>query len=179
MWKRVFSLLLAIVLVGLTSCAGSIAGSLKRYVDTQDGYEFFYPNGWVPVKVSQVDVAFRDLIEPTENVSVIMSPVPEGKTLTELGTPGEVGYKLQTNAIAPPDSNRKAELVSAESREVNGNTYYTLEYLVSLPGQQRHNLASVVVSRGQLFTVNASTTEARWEKAEPLLRATIASFRAY
>jgi len=58
-------------------------------------------------------------IETSENVSVVVSPVPEGKPY-ELGTPGEVGYKLGKNAIAP-DSNREAELVNAEAREKTPN----------------------------------------------------------
>jgi len=46
----------------------------------------FYPNGWLPVKVSNgPDVVFHDLIETTENVSVVVSSVPQGKTLAELG----------------------------------------------------------------------------------------------
>jgi len=44
------------------------------------------------------DVVFHDLIETTENVSVVFSPVPQGKTLAELDA-GEVGYKL-SKAIA-------------------------------------------------------------------------------
>jgi len=45
-----------------------------------------YPNGWLPVKVSNgPDVVFHDLIETTENVSVVVSSV-QGKTLAELGT---------------------------------------------------------------------------------------------
>jgi photosystem II oxygen-evolving enhancer protein 2 len=178
MLKRIAAVLLVVlVALSLTGCVAAGAG-LKSYVDSTDGYQFLYPNGWLPVKVSDgPDVVFHDLIEATENVSVVISPVPEGKTLAEIGTPGEVGYKLAKSALAPPDSGRKAELVNAEAREKNAKKYYLLEYAIKLPNQQeRHNLASVAVSRGKLFTFNASTPEKRWHKVQKVFKQAVNSF---
>lgn len=181
MLKRIATLLL--VVLSLSMCGGGAAhaiGGLKSYVDTTDGYQFLYPNGWVQVKVKGgPDVVFHDFIEPTENVSVVISPVPDNKALADLGTPGEVGYKLSKSAIAPPESGREAELVNAETREVKGKTYYNLEYAVTLPNQKRHNLATVVISRGKLFTFNASTTEKRWSRMKQTLQNVVNSFTAY
>jgi photosystem II oxygen-evolving enhancer protein 2 len=180
MLKRIAVILLVVLSLSLQSCVSAAAG-LKGYVDSYDGYEFLYPNGWIPVKVEGgPDVVFHDLIQETENVSVVISPVPEGKTLEELGTPSEVGYRLSKNAIAPPDSGREAELINAESRQVGDETYYLLEYAVKLPDQQeRHNLASVVVRRGQLFTLNLSATEQRWSKMKDLFQDVVSSFSVY
>jgi photosystem II oxygen-evolving enhancer protein 2 len=120
MLKRIAATLLVVLCFTLTSCV-SIATGLKSYVDTGDGYQFLYPNGWLPIAVSNgPDVVFRDLIQQTENVSVVISPVGN-KTLADLGTPTDVGYKLSKTAIAPPDSGREAELVNAESRESRSN----------------------------------------------------------
>ncbi|MDP8964818.1 MAG: photosystem II reaction center PsbP family protein [Cyanobacteriota bacterium] len=179
MLKTVAAVLLLVLSLGLHGCATGVSG-LKSYVDTGDGYEFLYPNGWQPVKVTNgPDVVFHDIIERSENVSVVLSSVPEGKTLADLGTPGEVGYQLQKNAIAPPDSGRKAELVNAEARQSGDKTYYLLEYSVKLPNQQRHNLASVAVSRGKLYTLNASTTEKRWGKLRDVFEQVAKSFSVY
>lgn len=177
MLKKIAAIILVVLCLSLTSCATAVSG-LKNYVDSTDGYEFFYPNGWLPVKVSDgPDVVLHDLIETSENVSVVISPVTEGKTLAELGTPGEVGYKLGKSAIAPADSGREAELVAAGQLERDGKTYYLLEYAVKLPNQQqRHNLASVAVSRGKLFTFNASTPERRWQKVHNVFEAMAKSF---
>jgi photosystem II oxygen-evolving enhancer protein 2 len=181
MWKRIAFILLLVFSFSLSHSDVAIAAGLKSYVDTTDGYEFSYPNGWVQVKVADgPDVVFHDIIEPSENVSVVISPVPDGKTLKELGTPGEVGYKLGKNALAPEGSGREAELVNAQERESKGITYYKLEYLVKLPGnQQRHNLANVAVSRGKLFTFNASVTEKRWHRVQRLMEEAINSFSVY
>lgn len=177
MLKRIAAILLVVLSLSLSGCASAVSG-LKSYVDSTDGYEFFYPNGWLPVKVLDgPDVVLHDLIETTENVSVVISPVPEGKTLAELGTPGEIGYKLGKSAIAPADSGREAELVAAGELQRLGKTYYLLEYAVKLPsGQQRHNLASVAISRGKLFTFNASTPEQRWQKVHNVFEAVVKSF---
>lgn len=179
MLKRLSMLLVLVLSLSLFSCSASVAlGGLKSYVDAGDGYQFLYPIGWIPVQVtSGPDVVFRDLIEETENVSVVINPVSGDKTLQALGSPGEVGYQLGKNAIAPAGSGRQAELVSAESEESpDGKTYYILEYAVKLPNQQRHNLASVVVNRDKLYTFNVSTTEKRWPKIKPVFEQMIHSF---
>lgn len=180
MLKRIAAILVLAFSLILTSCAVTATEGLKSHVDTTDGYEFLYPNGWVAVNVSNgPDVVYHDLIETTENVSVVISPVSEGKTLTQLGNPSEVGYKLSKNAIAPPGSNREAELINAESLEKGSKTYYILEYAVKLPNQNRHNLASVAVSRGKLFTLNLSTREDRWEKQSQKFKTVVDTFSVY
>ncbi|BAZ52734.1 photosystem II reaction center PsbP family protein [Nostoc ellipsosporum NOK] len=181
MWKRIVFILLLVLSVSLSNPGVAAAAGFKSFVDTTDGYEFLYPNGWLQVKVANgPDVVFHDLIEVSENVSVVISPVPDGKTLAELGAPTEVGYKLGKAALAPPDSGRTAELVNALERESKGKTYYILEYLVKLPNQQqRHNIASVAVSRGKLFTFNASIPEKRWQRVKRTMEDVVNSFSVY
>ncbi|NET31792.1 MAG: photosystem II oxygen evolving complex protein PsbP [Cyanothece sp. SIO1E1] len=179
MLKRIMTLLLIVCVLSLQSCV-SAANGLQSYVDTYDGYEFAYPNGWLPVKVTNgPDVVFRDLVNETENVSVVISPVPEGKTLEDLGTPTEVGYQLSKSITAASDSERNVELLNATAKKTDTETYYILEYGVKLANQARHNLASTVVRRGKLFTFNASTTERRWSKVKELLEIAVNSFSVY
>lgn len=178
MLKRIAAIVLVILSLSLQSCVSAAAG-LKSYVDAYKGYEFAYPNGWVEIKVPDgPDIVFHDFVEPSENVSVMIGDVPDGKTLDDLGTPSEVGQRLAQQTISNLE-NRQAELVSAQSRQVDSNTYYLLEYVVTLPDQVRHNLASVVVRRGKLFTFNASTTESRWHKMSDKFRQVVNSFSVY
>jgi photosystem II oxygen-evolving enhancer protein 2 len=179
MLKRILALLLIVFSLGLQACTSvSPTSGLNKFVDTTDGYRFLYPNGWVPVKVSGgVDVVFHDIIHQSENVSVVINPTSGQKTLQDLGTPSEVGYKLGKSAIAPPDSGREAELINAEEIESAEKTYYLLEYAVKVNGQIRHNVASVGIGRGKLYTMNASTTDDRWEKMKPVLEQTVRSLR--
>ena len=181
MWKKIALILLLVLSFSLSNSDVAAAAGLRSFADTADGYQFLYPNGWVQVKVANgPDVIFHDLIEISENVSVVISPVPEGKTLPELGTPTEVGYRLGKAALAPPDSGRTAELVNAGQKEVDGKIYYLLEYEVKLPNQQeRHNIASVAVSRGKVFTFNASVPEKRWRKLQRVIDSVVNSFTVY
>lgn len=181
MLKRIVALLLVVFSLSLQGCSVAAGGGFKSFVDSLDGYQFLYPNGWLQVKVSSgADVVFHDIIQQTENVSVVINPIAsDSKSLSDLGTPGEVGYKLSKSAIAPTGSGREAELVNAESREIGDKTYYWLEYAVKVGDQKRHNLASVAVSRGKLYTFNASTTEERWAKMQDVLKQTVASFSVY
>ena len=176
-------LLITLCLISLTtlisSCSAGVTG-LQSYVNTAQGYEFLYPNGWLPVTVKDasagVDLVYRDLVERTENLSVIISEVPEGKTLEDLGSPTDVGYRF-LKAVDKPDSNRETDFISAEAREGKNNTYYILEYEVEKPNEPtRHNIASVAVSRGKLFTFNLSTTDKRWSKVKDTFEIAAKSF---
>lgn len=181
MLKRLATVLLIVLALTLQSCVGGVAGAFQTYANQYAGYEFVYPTGWVEVQVpGAADVVFHDIIHETENVSVVISDVPEGKSLEDLGTPTEVGYKLSKsfNAIAGDES--EVELVNAQRIDtVDNKTYYILEYVADLPSGVRHNFASAIVRRGKLFTFNASTLEDRWDKVKDLMKQSVASFKVY
>lgn len=183
MFKSLRIILLSLLCCSLISCSTGLA-SLQSYVDSRDGYQFLYPNGWVEVNVKNasegVDVVFRDLIERTENLSVIISDVPANQSLTDLGTPTEVGYRFLQKINQTPNLNREADLINAQGKEVAGKTYYVLEYQVKLPNnEERHNIASVSISRGKLFTFNLSTLQGRWSKVKSLFETAVNSFSVY
>lgn len=180
MLKRLAALVLIILTFSLQGCV-STGGNLLSYANQYEGYEFRYPNGWTEVSVpGAADVVFHDIIQETENVSVVISEVPPGKTLESLGDPTEVGYKLSKSITAMADDSRDVELISAQKIEAPENkAYYILEYVADLPSGVRHNLASVIVRRDKLFTFNASTREERWAKVKDLMKQTVASFNVY
>ncbi len=187
MLQRCFPIIAAALISLLLAACTNGVGNLNTYVDASDGYQFAYPNGWVQVEVRDasegVDVVFRDIIERSENVSVIISDVPSGKRLQDLGTPTEVGYRFlkATNSgekRSETRPERDVEFISAAEHRQGEQTYYELEYEVGFPDRsRRHNLASVVVSHGRLFTFNVSTSQARWEQVEPMFRAIAQSFQ--
>jgi photosystem II oxygen-evolving enhancer protein 2 len=174
---KCFTVIVLLVLsLTLQSCVG-LGGGLKAYVDALDGYRFLYPNGWLEMKVTDgPDVVFRDLIEETENVSVVLSQLDGKKTLADLGDASAVGLRIAQKILAPTGSNREAELLSANERQVGNKTYYDLEYLIKVGDRVRHHLASVAVSRGKLYTLNISAPAQRWENVETLFRKVESSF---
>ncbi|WP_080808167.1 photosystem II reaction center PsbP [Halomicronema hongdechloris] len=179
MLKRIAILFGIVLTIGLQGCF-SFGTGLQSYTDSYAGYEFLYPTGWVEVDVSgAANVVFHDIIHETENVSVVTSPVPEGRTLADLGSPTDVGYKLSKSINALAEGDRDVTLVNAQKIDSGDKTYYILEYVADLPTGKRHNLASAIVRRGKLFTFNASTSENRWDKVEDLLKQSVGSFKVY
>lgn len=183
MLKAIVALLILMFSLTLSGCVSDVGG-LQSYVSPSSGYQFLYPNGWIPVDVKNasegVDLVYRDLIERSENLSVIISDVPEGKDLSELGNPSDVGYRFFKAVNSDPNVNRNAELIRADSRDENGQTYYILEYQVKLPDNtERHDIASVAVSRGKLYTFNLSTPQQRWDKVKDLFEVAVNSFSVY
>ncbi|MEM6835731.1 MAG: photosystem II reaction center PsbP [Cyanobacteria bacterium P01_C01_bin.120] len=176
MLKRLTAALIVVTALVLQGCINTAAG-LQAYTDTYDGYRFLYPTGWTEVKVSgNADVVFHDIVNETENISVVISDVPEDQTLKDLGSPTEVGYKLSKSINAMAGDDRDVELANAVEIDRDGQPYYILEYIADLPSGVRHNIASVVVRRNKLFTFNASTVESRWEKVSDMMKQSVASF---
>ena len=153
----------------LGACAAGPTAGLQSYQSPDGRFAFLYPTGWSQVQVSNGPrVVFHDLIHSDETVSLMVNTVDENNDLTELGSAVAVGERLRREVIATAGSGRTAELVEAGEREVNGHTFYDLEYAVHLEDRDRHELATVVVDRGRLYTLATSTNEERWPKVQDL-----------
>jgi photosystem II oxygen-evolving enhancer protein 2 len=167
------ALLLAVV---LSACSAAAAG-LNSYQSPDGRYAFLYPTGWTRVQVGGgPQVVFHDLINSDETLSLVISEVNPTNDLEQLGSAVAVGEQLRRTVIAPEGSGRQAELVQADERQSDGRTFYDLEYAVHLDDRDRHELATVVVDRGRLYTFAASTNEIRWGKVKDLFRQVVTSF---
>ena len=165
-----------LLLGGLSGCSAAAAG-LNSFQSPDGRYAFLYPTGWTRVAVSNgPQVVFHDLINSDETLSLVISEVNATNELESLGSAVAVGEKLGRIVIAPQGSGREAELVEAGEREDGGHTFYDLEYAVHLSDRDRHELATVVVDRGRLYTLAASTNELRWPEVKDLFRNVITSF---
>jgi photosystem II oxygen-evolving enhancer protein 2 len=159
---------LALVFV-LGACAAGPTAGLQSYQSPDGRFAFLYPTGWTQVQVSNGPrVVFHDLIHSDETVSLMVNKVDEQNDLDDLGSAVAVGERLRREVIATVGSGRTAELIEAGEREMNGRTFYDLEYAVHLPDRDRHELATVVVDRGRLYTLATSVNEDRWEKVQDL-----------
>ena len=169
--------LLAVALALVLSACSAAAAGLNSFQSPDGRYAFLYPTGWTRVQVTEgPQVVFHDLINADETLSLVISEVNATNSLDDLGSAVAVGEKLRRVVIAPEGSGREAELVEAGEREDGGRTFYDLEYTVHLNNRDRHELATVVVDRGRLYTFAASTNEARWSKVKPLFHQVISSF---
>jgi len=175
MYQRIFLLLIWVLSVALSGCVSANSG-LLLYSDSKDGYHFLYPNGWqetrTVTKTKGLDVLFHDIIEPSENVSVVIGKLETVKDLHEIGNASDVGLRIQQKIIMG-----KGELLSANEKEVNGKTYYQLEYAVERSnGELRHDLVAVTTGRGKLYTLSVSARAGRWQKVKDLFHRVVDSF---
>ena len=170
------SLLVLLCVLMLSACGGASAG-LNSFKSPDGRYAFLYPTGWTRVAVTGGPaVVFHDLINSDETVSLVVSDVDAEDDLQTLGSAVAVGERLRREVIAPDGSGRDADLIEARERESDGHVFYDLEYAVHLQDRDRHELATVVVDRGRLYTLATSTNEDRWPKVQALFESVISSF---
>nr|YP_009531020.1 photosystem II oxygen evolving complex protein PsbP [Paulinella micropora]APP88548.1 photosystem II oxygen evolving complex protein PsbP [Paulinella micropora]AQX45315.1 Photosystem II oxygen evolving complex protein PsbP [Paulinella micropora]AXY63709.1 photosystem II oxygen evolving complex protein PsbP [Paulinella micropora] len=169
-------LIVTLIILTFTSISVNAAG-LNSYQSPDGKYAFLYPTGWVKTTViGGPQVIFHDIINSDETISLLISDVTPESKLEALGDPTRVGEILQKKVIAPEGSGRKANLVEARQRDVNGYNFYDLEYEINLKDRKRHELATVIVNRGKLYTFAASTNEGRWRKVKSLFEDVVTSF---
>ena len=162
-------LVCGLLVFALGACAAGPTAGLQSYQSPDGRFAFLYPTGWTQVQVSNGPrVVFHDLIHSDETVSLMINNVDDKDALTDLGSAVAVGERLRREVIATAGSGRTAELVEAGEREANGHTFYDLEYAVHLEDRDRHELATVVVDRGRLYTLATSVNEDRWGKVGDL-----------
>ena len=161
----------------LSACGGGLNAGLEAYQSPDGRYGFFYPTGWTRVKVDGgPEIIYHDLINSNETLSLVISDVNKDVELDQLGTPSEVGQTLINKVIAPEGSGRSVKLINANQREDEKHVFYDLEYELNLNEQDRHELATVVIDRGSLYTFAVGTNEERWNKVEKMFKNVIESF---
>ena len=174
-WTKFIALLILVCTLGSCSPAGT--AGLEPFQSNNGRYGFFYPTGWTRISIQGgPEVVFHDLINSDETLSLVVSDVGEDVALENMGTALEVGERLMNELLAPNGGERQAELLEANSRDIDGHSFYDIEYLIHLPDKDRHEIATVVLDRGSLFTFAAGTNEVRWNKVEGLFRRVISSF---
>ena len=86
------------------------------------------------------------------------------------------GERLIGQVSSSEVQGRSVDLIETNERKASGHTFYDLEYKVHLQDRDRHELSTVVVDRGYLYTLATSTDELRWPKVKKLFESVITSF---
>ena len=171
------ALLVLVLMTLLVSCSGVSTAGLNSFQSNDGRYAFLYPTGWTRVSVTGgPQLVFHDLINSDETLSLVVSEVGEDVDLKEIGSPEAVGERLMKEVIAPEGTGRNVDLIATNSRETSDHLFYDLEYVVHLEDKDRHELATVVLDRGYLYTFAAGTNELRWNKVNNLFEKVIVSF---
>ncbi len=166
--------LLAIALVlTLGACSTGGAAGLEPFKSQDGRYGFLFPTGWTRVAVDNgPEVVYHDLINSDETLSLVISKLENEVDLDDLGGADAVGERL----FGEKNSNNPIQLINSSEREVDERKFYDLEYSVDLENNSRHEIATVVVDRGYLYTLAASTSEQRWSKMNDTFKRVVSSF---
>jgi len=165
---------LAIALVlTLGACSTGGASGLEPFKSQDGRYGFLFPTGWTRVAVDNgPEVVYNDLINSDETLSLVISKLENEVDLDDLGGADAVGERL----FGENDSKNPIQLIEAKEREVDERKFYDLEYSVDLEEKSRLEIATVVVERGYLYTLAASTSEQRWSKMQDTFKRVVSSF---
>eukprot|EP00559_Dactyliosolen_fragilissimus_P006678 CAMPEP_0184868486 /NCGR_PEP_ID=MMETSP0580-20130426/30595_1 /TAXON_ID=1118495 /ORGANISM="Dactyliosolen fragilissimus" /LENGTH=220 /DNA_ID=CAMNT_0027369413 /DNA_START=91 /DNA_END=753 /DNA_ORIENTATION=+ len=146
-----------------------MGGLLERYQDGPRGVSLLVPSGWNKFEgeVGAYDLKWQDLVDQKENIKISSTPVKSTTTsISALGTDVQaIGENLA--------SKRDAKLVQASERLTDAILFYDFEFAIN---DGTHQLLSLSVSKGKIWSLDASTTEKRWAKREELYKNVIGSF---
>jgi hypothetical protein len=150
--QALLSLPLALVPVPAAPAPAAPALDLEQYRDAAGGFALLRPSAWARDRI--VDgrrfardsggggpgVAFEDVLDPTQNISVLARPVGGARQLADIGPPAGFGRKMcQAIQGGPAGSVRSARMVRAFARDGGsgdaGDVYYEVEYLVVRPAR--------------------------------------------
>tara|TARA_Y100001968_G_C19291036_1_gene684238 strand:+ start:55 stop:600 length:546 start_codon:yes stop_codon:yes gene_type:complete len=168
-----FKSLLAIALVlTLGACSTGGSSGLEPFKSQDGRYGFLFPTGWTRVSVDNgPEVVYHDLINSDETLSLVISKLENDVNLNDLGGADAVGERL----FGKKNSENPIQLIEANEREVSDRVFYDLEYSVESEEKGRHEYATVVVDRGYLFTLAASSSEQRWSKMKDIYKRVVTS----
>ncbi len=168
--KSLFALALVLT---LGACSTGGASGLEPFKSQDGRYGFLFPTGWTRVTVdSGPEVVYHDLINSDETLSLVISPLENEIDLDDLGGADAVGEKLFGENV----SNNSINLIETNERKVDDHKFYDFEYAVDLDDKSRHEFATVVVDRGYLYTLAATSSERRWSKMQDIYRRVVTSF---
>lgn len=146
-----------------------MGGLLERYQDSTRGISILAPSGWNKFEgeVGAYDLKWQDLVDPKENVKISSTPVKS--TTTSISALGTDIQAIGENLAAK----RNAKLIRAEERLTEGILFYIFEFAI---GDGTHQLLSLSVNKGKIWSVDANTTEKRWSKRQEMYYNVIGSF---
>ncbi|CAK9308777.1 unnamed protein product [Citrullus colocynthis] len=154
--------------------AEEIPKNYRAFVDSTDGYSYYYPSDWREFDFRAHDSAFKDRYLQLQNVRVKFIPT-EKKDIHEEGPLDEVVNFLVKHRYAAP--NQKATIYDMKERTIDGRNYYTFEYKLSSRAFSRTSFATIAIANGRYYTLVVGANDRRWRRYRDMLKVVADSFR--
>jgi photosystem II oxygen-evolving enhancer protein 2 len=126
------------------------------------------PSGWNKFdgEVGAYDIKWGDLVDKNENIKISSNPVKS--TTSSIDVLGEVQTVGESLA-----AKRDAKLISATERLTDGILFYKFDFALN---DGTHQLLQLCVSKGKVWSVDASAKESRWSKRSEMYENVLGSF---
>ncbi|OVA18272.1 Photosystem II PsbP [Macleaya cordata] len=146
----------------------------QAFVDSEDGYSYYYPSDWRDFDFRGHDSAFKDRYLPLQNVR--LSFIPTDKTdIHELGPMEEVIFNLVRHKFSAPT--QRPTIFDMQERTIDGRNYYTFEYDLTSPNFSRTAFATIAIGNGRYYTLIVGANERRWRRVRNQLKVVADSFK--
>ncbi|XP_012072931.1 photosynthetic NDH subunit of lumenal location 1, chloroplastic isoform X2 [Jatropha curcas] len=130
--------------------AEEVPKNYKAFVDSKDGYSYYYPSDWIDFDFRAHDSAFKDKILQLQNVRVRFIPTDK-KDIHDLGPMEQVISDLVKHKYAAP--NQVATIFGMQERSEDGKNYYTVEYQLTSPNFSTTSFATIGIGNGLVTLV--------------------------
>ncbi|KAF3433763.1 hypothetical protein FNV43_RR24866 [Rhamnella rubrinervis] len=154
--------------------AEDVPKTYKAFVDSSDGYSYYYPSDWRDFDFRAHDSAFKDRYLQLQNVRVRFLPTDK-KDIHDLGPMEEVVPNLVKKKYAAP--NQIVDIFDMQERTIDGKSYYTFEYQLTSPNFSTVSFSTIAIGNGRYYTLIVGANERRWKRVRNKLKVVADSFR--
>ncbi|XP_062154066.1 photosynthetic NDH subunit of lumenal location 1, chloroplastic [Alnus glutinosa] len=154
--------------------AEEIPKNYRAFVDSADGYSYYYPSDWREFDFRAHDSAFKDRYLQLQNVRVRFIPTGK-KDIHDMGPMEEVISNLVRHYYAAP--NQVADIIEMQEKTVDGKNYYTFEYELTSPNFSTTSFATIAIANGRYYTLIVGANTRRWKRYRDMLRVVADSFK--
>uniref|UniRef100_A0A0F7GX47 PsbP-like protein 2 n=1 Tax=Hypseocharis bilobata TaxID=253189 RepID=A0A0F7GX47_9ROSI len=146
----------------------------EAFVDTEDGYSYYYPSDWREFDFLAHDSAFKDRYLQLQNVRVRFIPTDK-KDVHDLGPMEQVITDLVTHVYSSP--NQFATIMNMQERSENGKNYYTVEFQLASKNFTVSSFATIAIANGRYYTLIVGANDRRWKRVRNTLKVVADSFK--
>ncbi|XP_059628192.1 photosynthetic NDH subunit of lumenal location 1, chloroplastic isoform X2 [Cornus florida] len=144
------------------------------FVDSSDGYSYYYPSDWREFDFRGHDSAFKDRYLQLQNVRLSFLPTDK-KDIHDLGPMEEVVLNLVRHIYSAPT--QRATVFDMQEKTIDGKNYYTFEYVLTSPNFARAAFATIAIGNGRYYTLIVGANERRWRRVRNKLKVVADSFK--
>ncbi|XP_062092730.1 photosynthetic NDH subunit of lumenal location 1, chloroplastic [Humulus lupulus] len=154
--------------------AEEIPANYRAFVDSSDGYSYYYPSDWRDFDFMAHDSAFKDRYLQLQNVRVKFLPTDK-KDIHDLGPMEEVIPDLVKHRYAAPS--QVATIFDMQEKSIDGKNYYTVEFQLTSRIFSTTSFATIAIGNGRYYTLIVGANERRWRRVRNKLKVVADSFR--